>query len=133
MNIIEQTKQILLKFPKISEVCNDIHIDFSEDEAGSYGLSSTGDSLVKQDILGNQTRKHTFVLYSAFQSFNDYDRLNNSGILLELSKWLEKQIEPPINRIIAENGMLYNIPNRNYQDILQYQLQIIVEYDERKD
>lgn len=31
MNIIELVKDILQQFPKISEVCNDIHIDFTDD------------------------------------------------------------------------------------------------------
>ena len=85
MNIVEQVKNILTRYAKHGE----IHIDFSEDKENSWGLSSIGDSLVRQDILGNQTRKHDFILYTAFQSLNDYDRLNNSGQLLELALWLE--------------------------------------------
>ena len=54
MNIIELVKDILQQFPKISEVCNDIHIDFTDDTPTNYGLSSTGDSLISSDILGGQ-------------------------------------------------------------------------------
>ena len=125
MNIVEQVKNILTIYAKHGE----IHIDFSEDKENSCGLSSIGDSLVRQDILGNQTRKHDFILYTAFQSLNDYDRLNNSGQLLELALWLEDRTEPPITKITTGNGMIYSIPNGNFQDIIQYQLQISVEYD----
>ena len=51
MNVIEKTKEILVKYPKISEFVNDIHIDFTDSEAKSYGLSSIGDVLQKKDIL----------------------------------------------------------------------------------
>ncbi|MDY4812884.1 MAG: hypothetical protein SO152_03430, partial [Ruminococcus sp.] len=79
MNIIEVVKETLQQFPKISQVCNDIHIDFTDDIPTNYGLSPTGDTLIKEDILGNQTRQHTFILYAVFQSQSDYDRMANSG------------------------------------------------------
>jgi len=75
MNIIETVKDLLQRFPKISDVCNDVHVDFTETEADSYGLSPTGDTLLFEDVLGNQTRQHTFTLYAVYQSLNDYDRL----------------------------------------------------------
>ncbi len=142
MNIIELVKSILLEFPKISSVCNDIHIDFNDDVPTSYGLSSTGDTLVKEDVLGNQTRQHNFILYAVYQSVNDYDRMANSGLLLELSLWLEQhaigqQISVDVgnetligylNRLTCTNGMIYEIPNDNLNGGIQYQLQISAEY-----
>ena len=47
-------------------------------------------SLVKEDILGNQIRRHNFVMYAVGQSFTDYNRLANSNFLLELAYWLEQ-------------------------------------------
>ncbi len=142
MNIIELVKTILIEFPKISEVCNDIHVDFTEDKPTNYGLSSTGDALIKEDILGNQKRKHNFILYAVFQSLNDYDRINNSGVLLELQMWLERHavnqtvtidigdeiLEGKLERLTCANGMLYNIPEGNETEGVQYQLQIFAEY-----
>ena len=142
MNIIELLKSVLLRFPKISEVCNDIHIDFNDDTATSYGLSSTGDVLLKEDVLGNQLRQHNFILYAVYQSVNDYDRMANSGLLLELSLWLERQangqeisvtvdghrLTGRLERLTCANGMLYSIPNENFNDGVQYQLQISAEY-----
>lgn len=132
---------ILESFPKISEVCNEIHIDFADPEPTSYGLTSTGDSLIKEDILGNQTRQHTFMLYSTFSGINDYERLANSSALTELSQWLSvksgdvvlSQIGDDLYRgellsIKAENGTLYEVPQENNIDGLQYQLQIVAEY-----
>lgn len=141
MNIIEKVREILQSFPRIAEVCNEIHIDFAADEPTSYGLSSVGDSLLKEDILGNQLRQHTFMLYSTFSAINDFERLQNSSALLELSTWLEMQtgaeIETKVGEethigtlesLAAQNGMLYAVPQENTADGVQYQLQIIAKY-----
>ncbi len=143
MNIIETMRTLLLKFPKISQVCNQISVDFTEDTEENYGLSSTGDTFLKEDVLGNETRQHNFILYAVFQSVTDYDRMNNSGTLLELQQWLETQadngipvtaeiagetFEGEIESITPSNGMLYAIPNENNLDIVRYQLQISAVY-----
>lgn len=141
MNIIEKVREILQSFPRICEVCNEIHIDFASEEPTSYGLSSVGDSLIKEDILGNQVRQHTFMLYSTFSAVNDFERLQNSSALLELATWLEKQtgaeVETTvgdekytglIEKLTAQNGMLYAVPQENMADGVQYQLQIVAVY-----
>lgn len=142
MNIIELVKETLQQFPKISEVCNDIHIDFTDDIPTNYGLSPTGDTLIKEDILGNQTRQHTFILSAMYQSQSDYDRMANSGTLLELQHWLEhkadsqpiivtvgeKEFTGELLKITCANGMLYSIPDGNLNSGVLYQLQITAEY-----
>ena len=141
MNIIETVRSILESFPKISEVCNSIHIDFTDPEPTSYGLSSTGDELIYEDVLGNQRRQHSFMLYTTYSSMNDYERLSNSAALLELSVWLKEQTGGTIDTVIgsttytgtlekltASNGMLYSVPQENELDGVQYQLTIIAEY-----
>lgn len=141
MNIIEKMIEILESFPKIATVCNEIHIEFADPEPTSYGLSSTGDSLIKEDVLGNQLRQHSFLLYSTFSGINDFERQENSTALLELSQWLHDQTGGEvvssydgetrtgiITEIRAENGMLYSVPQENTLDGVQYQLQIVVKY-----
>lgn len=142
LNIIEFLQDLLLQFPSISAVLNTVSIDFSDDSKESYGLSPIGDILIKEDILGNQTRQHNFILYAVYQSINDFDRLNNSGTILELHQWLERQANHnpiisvvgsetysgEVTKITPSNGMLYQIPNDNFQDLVRYQLQIAVEY-----
>ena len=135
MNIIEIVRETLISFPKISEVCNNIHVDFTDKSPTNYGLSPTGDKLIKTDILGNQTREHTFTLYAIYQSLSDYDRLANSGIILELQMWLENHTERKelsvliddkeyigkLEKLTCSNGMLYNIPNGNLTSGVCYQ------------
>ena len=141
MNIIEKVREILQNFPRISEVCNEVHVDFADPVPASYGLSSTGDVLLSEDILGNQTRQHSFLLYSTYSGINDYERLSNSSALLELAQWLYTQTGSEVTSMIggekcsgiiteirAENGMLYSVPQENTSDGVQYQLQIIVKY-----
>jgi len=141
MNIVEKMRDILLRFPKISTICNDINIDLTSGEPTSYGLSSTGDSLISEDILGNQTRRHSFLLYASYSGINDFERTENSTALTELSVWLSQQIGEEvttviedetctgeITRISAGNGRLYAIENNNIITGMRYQLQIEVEY-----
>lgn len=128
MNIIQKIQEILYNFSEISKVCNTVHVDFTDSEPTSYGLSSVGDSLVKEDVLGGQIRQHNFFLYSTFSSVNDYERLENSSVLLNLAQWLEKQIDDTIIKITAENGQLFAVPQENELDGWQYQLQIVVQY-----
>ena len=141
INIIETVREILENFPKISEVCNEIHIDFADPEPTSYGLTSTGDSLIKEDVLGNQTRQHSFMLYSMFSGINDYERLLNSSVLTELAQWLSKKSGDivlseiganthtgELMSIKAENGMLFDVPQGNDADGIMYRLQLVAEY-----
>lgn len=133
MNIIERLQSILEEFPGISE----LHVDFTESEPTSFGLSSLGDSLVFEDVLGNQTRRHSFMLYLTYSGYNDYERLCNSGVLLELCQWLPDQVGSEvessgksgiITEITCENGMLYSVPQENTLDGVQYQMQINAVY-----
>lgn len=141
MNVIETLKDILQGYPKIAEVCDEIHVDFNSAEPTSYGLSSMGDTLLEENIVGDQRRQHSFMLYCSYSAYNDYERLCNTGALLELSQWLSMQsdisvthtvldqsFEGKITGINTENGMLINIPQENAADAVQYQLQIIVKY-----
>lgn len=142
MNIIELVKSILQSFPKISEVCNEIHVDFTDDTPDNYGLSSTGDTLMKSYVDGSQKRSHNFILYAVWQSVSDYDRMINSGVLLQLQHWLEeysgeceiteivndKKIIGELTKLTCGNGMLFEIPNENFNDAVRYQIQITANY-----
>lgn len=141
MNIIEAVRELLGSFPKIAEVANALRVDFTNPPPDSYALSSTGDALTSRDILGNQTRAHTFVLYSRWQSASDFDRLNNSGVLLELAQYLEKtgsgvrvtanidgkEYSGITTGIQCSNGMMFAVPETLSGGVI-YQLQITATY-----
>lgn len=133
MTIIDKVKNLLEGYEKISDFVNDLHVDFTDAEATNYGLSSIGDELLNQDILGNQERKHNFILYARADAYEDFDRLQNSNFLLELNYWLEQQKDIYIDkgkiiRLRSANGMLYEIPNGDLNNGVLYQLQIYAEY-----
>lgn len=141
MNVIEVTKKIVSSYEKISEFSNGVHIDFTINEPTDFGLSSTGDALLKEDVLGNQKRKHSFVLYAVNQAYEDYDRLANSSFFLELAYWLETQKgqevdvaigdtvkKGEITKISTTNAMIFSVPTGNLRDGVMYQIQIYVEY-----
>ena len=141
MNVIEVTKKILSDYKKISEFSSGVQIDFTANEPTNFGLSSIGDALLKEDILGNQDRKHSFVLYAVNQAYEDYDRLANSSFLLELAYWLETQKgqeidvaigdavkKGEITKISTANAMIFSVPTGNLNDGVMYQIQIYVEY-----
>ncbi len=141
MNVIEKVRELLTNYPKISEFTNNIYVDFNDENPTSFGLSSSGDTLLNEDVLGNQTRQHNFVLYALNQSFNDFDRLSNSTFLLELSYWLERQKGHPIEvtidsktvngeitKLSSANGMAYNVPTGDINNGIMYQLQIYAQY-----
>lgn len=142
MNIIKLVREVLTNYPKISEFTNNISIDFTEDEPNNYGLYSTGDTLISEDILGNQIRQHNFVLYAVNQSYNDYDRLANSTFLLDLAYWLERYKSNVVLEVVIDNktyhgnlkslssanGMMYEIHNDDINNGITYQIQIYAQY-----
>ena len=138
MNIIETIQAALASFPNI----NELHIDYNDDAPDNFGLYPTGDRLVTQDVIGNQKRNHNFILYADFLSFNDYLRLQNSNMLLELQYWLERypnnqvvtatidgaEYNGVLTKITCSNGMLFSIPDGNMNTAVRYTLQIAAEY-----
>lgn len=137
-NIIEYTRHIVQAFPNIEDFCDNVHIDFTDSQIDTYGLSPVGDTLISEDVLGNQTRRHSFHLFATYQSQSDYDRLANSGVLLNMQYYLEEKkdiaftfddnTKGVLQRIECANGMLYEIPSENLVDPVIYQLQLNVYY-----
>lgn len=144
MTIIDFMRQKLTEYPKISEFLagDDIHIDFTEPDPTCYGLSSTGDSLVKEDVLGNQTRQHNFSMYAVGQSFTDYNRLANSNFLLELGYYLEhlppqegvtvdigdQELTGKFLKATTANAMSFGLMGDTINEGILYQIQIQVQY-----
>lgn len=144
MTIIDYMRKVLTEYPQISEFLadDDIHIDFTEPEPVNYGLSSTGESLIKEDVLGNQIRQHNFVMYAAGQSFTDYNRLANSNFLLELSYWLNnlppgdeldvrignRKAKGKFLKASTANAMSMGLMGDTIEKGVMYQLQINAQY-----
>lgn len=144
MTIIDFMREKLTGYPKISEFLAGakVHVDFTDPGPVNYGLSSAGDTLVKEDVLGNQTRRHNFSLYAVGKSITDFDRLANSNFLLELSYWLEqlpeqddilvmvdgKNLVGRFTKATTANAMSMALMGDTIKDGVMYQLQIYAEY-----
>lgn len=144
MTVIDFMRKKLTEYPKITEFMagDNIHIDFTDPTPVNYGLSSTGDNLVKEDLFGNQIRQHSFVLYAVGQSYTDYNRLANSNFLLELAYWLEHLPEENgVSAVINEqeilgrflkattaNAMSMGLMGDTIDQGVMYQLQIYATY-----
>ena len=89
MTVLEAAKEIIMNYPRIDEFTNNIHYDFSDNTEGETGLFVTGDSKIKEDVLGGQVRQMDMIMYSTCQASSDYDRLSNSTFLDELAFYLE--------------------------------------------
>lgn len=145
MTIIDYMRQKLSEYPKISDFMagGEIHIDFTDPAPVNYGLSSTGDSLVKEDLLGNQLRQHNFVMYAVGRSYTDYNRLANSNFLLELSYWLEqlpeggelttvidgKEQHGLFLKATTANAMSMGLMGETIDSGVMYQIQIYAQYE----
>ncbi len=134
MNVIEVMKDTLSKFRGMQE----LHIDFTEDDAESYGLSFVGDQCLKEDILGNQERRAEMVLYLVTDNVNDENRLENSSFLLDLGYYLEQQRRMPVTaivddmtytgqvkRITVANAMAYTVSEDGQYITYKIQIQCI--------
>lgn len=139
MNVIDATKNILNNYKRMKEFSKGIEIDHSDSMVEGVGLFSNGDTLIKEDVLGNQTRRANFILYSVSRGTTDMERLRNNGFLLELGYYLDKQknieitgkIEDKeypgkITKVRSSNGMKYSVNTENKNFI--YQIQVLVEY-----
>lgn len=137
MNIVEELKDILEQSPYISSV----NIDFSENKVGTFGLYSTGESLIKTSVTGKKTFINNFVLYFCSDSYDDINRINNSELIKNISNYLSEiwhkkiidtvdnteMIVGEIENISCSNGMFFEVPtsvNNGYT----YQIQIKLRY-----
>ena len=140
MNIVECVKELV---QNALEECglSTLHIDDSSAEPQTFGLAPLGDMLLKESVTGAvQQRQHTFMLYAAFSGINDYERLTNSGLLLDLALLLERSagsfthtlgessFSGCIDSVTTANGAIHDVPLDESVYGIRYQLQIIVKY-----
>lgn len=144
MNIIELVKSAIEVFSDQSGKMNgQVHIDGVRNFVDDYGISSRSDTLIKEDILGNEKRRRILTFYAMFSSINDFERINNSGTIDQLQQFLEhfpneQEIDVSdgihdyvgyLRRITCANAQMFTIPDGTMNNAVQYNLQITVEYD----
>ncbi len=140
MNVIETMKRILTDCDLMDEF-NGIHVDYTESQAGTAGLYSNGASKIGEDIIGNPIYQINFQLYAGLHAAIDFDRLQNSDFLLNLTYYLNSLKGVPITetvngqeytgeitKVTCSNALLYSVPTGDLNDGVTYQIQISVTY-----
>ena len=140
MNVIQKIKDLLSECSILDDF-NGVHIDYTEGETGEAGLFSNGASKIGEDLIGNPKYRITFTLYTGLQSATDYDRIQNSDLLLRLTYYLDRikniaitedvngtEYPGEITRISCANALLFDYPYGDPNQGVRYQLQISVDY-----
>ncbi len=141
MNVLETMRSILSEC-ELLDAFNGCHVDYTEPNVGTCGLFSNGATKVRETICGKQYYHIAFQLYASCDAFEDFNRLQNSNFLLELTYYLNglKDIaivekvgltsrQGKITKITASNALLFNLITNDLNDGVQYQLQINVDYE----
>lgn len=137
MSILQAMKEYLSDCPFLDEMArDDIHVELLSESPTNYGLSAAGDMLIKRYVDGRQVRQANFILYAKEYTFDDVQRLENSGFCEEFTFWLEDKNtagELPdlgenitAEKVSASNGMMFEIAENS--DTGTYYIQINLIY-----
>ena len=132
--MISELRTYIQSCPLIDNLYEDMHIDFTDSAATSYGIMPTGENILKRFIAGGCKKQYNAVLYIRNYTIDDFERLQNSEFLENFSSWIEEQNEtenfPIVENINIEsvscaNGMLFDLDETGNTGLYQLQLQII--------
>jgi len=133
--MISELRTYIQSCPLITDLSEDMHIDFTDQKAKSYGIMPTGENILKRFVAGGCKKQYNAVLYIRNYTIDDFERLQNSEFLESFSSWLDEQnlnrnfpvvsenIE--IESISCSNGMLFDLDETGDTGLYQLQLQII--------
>lgn len=140
MSKIQQFREFLKSCPLMDDFA-EIHIDWTDTEAGNIGIMPTGESIIRrdEDIYGNITlhKQYNLALYAMDFTINDVIRLEFSGWLEDFTEWIEEQSanhriptfgdNPNTEYITAQNGMLFDLSDNGRTGRYQIQIQCFYE------
>lgn len=138
---IQKIRTFIASCPLIDKFTTDVHIDWTDVDAGDYGIMPTGDSIIQtvEDICGNKIRhkQSNFALYATRFTVDDIVRLESAGFLEDFSDWIEDQVQagsapkfgddPDNEEMTAQNGMLFQLSPDGRTGLYQIQIQCFYE------
>lgn len=137
MNICEAVKNLLESCPFLKNY-SAIGVDSFDNKPGGSGIMSLGDELLSENIVGDQTRRHSFVFYACAAAYTDEQRAFNTGMLYNTELWLKDKKGQPvqsddgnqgkITKISTANAMAYEVQDETCTNGITYQIQIYAEY-----
>ena len=136
MSILQAMKEYLSDCPFLDEMARvDILVELLSESPTNYGLSAAGDMLVRRFINGKQVRQANFVLYAKEYTFDDVQRLENSGFCENFTFWLEDNnlsgALPELDEglkaesISASNGMMFELSENSTTGTYYIQINLI--------
>lgn len=135
MTVIQALRDFIQACPFLDTLLEDIHIDFTDDNITSYGISPTGESTVKEYVGGTKVKQYNASLYIRDFTADDIYRLENCEFLENFSTWIDQQngvrnfpvisdsIE--IDSISCSNGMLFDLDETGDKGTYQIQIHLI--------
>lgn len=108
----------------------EILTDFPGKETG-YALSPSGNSMTKEDILGNKIYTNNYVFYVKECAIDEVDRADNQDFLEGFSMWLDDQELPELpgifkaQKMTASNCFLLDIAEDGL-GLYQVQIQLTI-------
>lgn len=137
---IQKLRDFIASYPKIDRF-GEAHIDWTDAEAGNYGIMPTGESVIRRvsDVTGFMTvyKQYNISLYAMEFTIDDIVRLETSGWLEEFTEWIEEQSalglaptlgdNPTDEYMTAQNGMLFELSDNGRTGRYQIQIQSFYE------
>lgn len=114
-----------------------LHIDQLEDEPVNYSIGSSGQTLLRSDVLGNETWQYNFLLQTREYTADDLARMNNAEFTEQFVFYIHScnnnNIFPDLPsgftpiEIDADNGMILSIDDDGDRGIYQIQIHLVFE------
>jgi hypothetical protein len=127
--IIDRLKTFLASCPSIAE---ELHIDFTDDTATSYGIMPTGIITSQRYMDGGKLMQYSFVIYIRECTAEDLERIANSQFLETFAEWLDTHVPEldegfTADHVETANGMLFDVSADGTTGLYQLQCQLFYE------
>lgn len=147
MSKIQKIREFIAGCPFMDKFTNDVHIDWTSENIGDYGLIPTGESVIEtqRDVLENKViyKRYDVSLCAMHFTVNDIIRIESNGFLEEFIQWIEQQSNtgsaptfgdnPADEYMTAANGMLYQLSSDGTTGRYEIKIQCFYEKNYNKE
>lgn len=138
MSNLEVLRQVIADCPAISLLTDDIHIDWTNSQADSYGIMPTGrtENIIAKYIDGSKRVgiQEDYSLYIRKYTLDDFSRLESSNFNMSLQEYLVDisldNFSGENKQISANNGSMFEIDEDSASGL--YLIQINLTYEKEK-
>ena len=138
MSVIRAVQAFVGSCPYIQDFTGYVQVDFTGEQTGDFGVSSSGETVLDEDFTGTQLREHHFALYARRLTQTDEQRISNTEFLENFTNWLWEKSragelpvlgdgETPDSMAAAGGGMFQAEGNE-----AEYQIQFSLTYEKRR-